>query len=187
RDLIGQDHHPMAIRYFIISQHYRSQVNLSQETLKGAHAAWTRIMDFRTRLRETIDKQIHADRVPALDEDLQFCERKFTEHMDDDLDTPQAMAAVFNFIRDANKIMDQATVSSAQAQAVLDVMDRIDTVLGVVREEELLDEEIERLIQERQEARKVKQFAHADEIRDQLAAKGIILEDTREGVRWKRR
>jgi cysteinyl-tRNA synthetase len=188
RDLIEQGHHPMAIRYFIVANHYRSPVNLTQESLKSAHAAWTRIMDFHTRLKETIEKGDQGPRVPALDTDLKFCVQKFEEHMDDDLDMPQALAAVFNFIRDANKIMNEETIPHEQAQEVWETIQRLDTVLGVIEEdEELLDEEIDQLIQERQEARKNKNFARADEIRDLLAGQGIILEDTREGVRWKRR
>jgi cysteinyl-tRNA synthetase len=188
RDLIEQGHHPMAIRYFIISNHYRSPVNLTQDGLKAAHAAWTRIMDFRTRLMEHIEKNQDGIRIAALDEDLVFCQKKFNEHMDDDLDTPRALAALFDFIRDANKMMDEEDIPSIQAQDVLDMLERVDTVIGVIdREEEMLDGEIDKLIQERQEARKAKHFARADEIRDVLADQGIILEDTRDGVRWKRR
>ncbi|MDX9755763.1 MAG: cysteine--tRNA ligase [bacterium] len=188
RDLIGQGHHPMAIRYFIISNHYRSPVNLTQDALKAAHSAWTRIMDFHTRLQETITRQDTCGRLVALDEDLGFVVKKFEEHMDDDLDTPRALAALFDFIRDTNKLLDEEPVNAEQTQAVLDALQRMDSVLGVIQEEEtLLDAEIETLIQERQEARKAKNFTRADAIRDTLAEQGIILEDTRDGVRWKRR
>ena len=106
RDLISNGHHPMAIRYFIVSNHYRSPVNLTQDALKAAHSAWSRIMDFDNRLKETIQKDHNGPRVPGLDEGLRHCVSKFEEHMDDDLDMPRALAAVFDFIRDTNKILD---------------------------------------------------------------------------------
>ncbi len=188
RDLMDKGHHPMAIRYFLISGHYRSPLNMMEESLQAAHAAWSRIMDFRTRLQELVSAGQDSARVDALEQAVAEMRSKFISHMDNDLDSPQALAALFDFIRDANKLLDGGCVPSSQAQEVLDVLGTIDTVLGVMQEEEkMLDEEIERLIEERQQARKDKNFARADQIRDELAAKGIILEDTKDGVRWKRR
>ncbi len=188
RDLIQQGNHPMALRYFIVSSHYRSPINLTPEGLKAAHAAWTRIMDFHARLREEIQSGKEGALSNELETEVRKCARRFEEHMNDDLDTPRAVAALFDFIREANRILDAGPAGPGQLQASLDTLQRIDTVLGVIREEEpILDEEIERLIQDRQEARKRRDFAAADAIRDQLAGRGIVLEDTREGVRWKRR
>ncbi|MEW6236531.1 MAG: cysteine--tRNA ligase [Candidatus Omnitrophota bacterium] len=188
RDLLVQGHHPMAIRYFIVASHYRSPINLSEEALKGAHSAWSRIMDFRNRMKETIEGGENGVFSQPLEAELQTCMNRFEERMDDDLDSPRAAAAVFDFIREANKIFDDAPIAKEQAQKVLEAMNRIDSVFGVAREDEaVLNEDIDRMIQERQEARKRKDFAAADAIRDRLTGMGIILEDTREGVRWKRR
>lgn len=188
RDLIAQGHHPLALRYFIISSHYRSPLNLTQESLQAAHSAWSRILDFRTRVDEIMQKPDSGSDSPEMVNLLQHCLTHFEQHMDDDLDSPRALASFFDFIRDANKLLDHFTISHIQAQKVSDTLQRLDSVLGVMKEEDaLLDIEIERLIQERQDARKQRDFARSDAIRDELAAQGIILEDTRDGVRWKRR
>ncbi len=188
RDLIEKGHHPMAIRYLLVSNHYRTPLNLTEEALHAAHAAWTRIMDFRRRIQETIEADAGAERVEQLDRTLPAFIDLFNQRMDDDLDTPGALATLFDFIRETNKLLDESSLPAAQANKLLETIERIDTVLGVLKEEEtLLDEEIDALIQERQQARKNKDFAKADAIRDRLAEEGIILEDTRDGVRWKRR
>ncbi|MBN2326762.1 MAG: cysteine--tRNA ligase [Candidatus Omnitrophica bacterium] len=188
RDLMNKGFHPMAIRFFIVASHYRTPVNLTMEGLHAAHASWSRIMDFHGRLKEIMQNDAEGRRSDNLDEERTQCLQRFKEHMDDDLDAPRAVAAVFDFIREANKIMDEGPIAKIQAQEILEALSQIDSVLGVIVEEEfILDEEIERLIQERHEARKNKEFAKADAIRDQLTEQGIILEDTRDGVRWKRR
>ena len=188
RGLIDKGFHPMAIRFFIVSSHYRTPINLTMDGLKAAHSSWSRIMDFKNRLQEFLAGETDGERAPKLDEEREKFEKGFQEYMDDDLDSPRAVAALFDFIREANKTLDESPIAKAQAQEMLDMLARVDVVLGVMKEEEqILDEDIERLIQERQDARKNKNFARADEIRDQLIDRGIILEDTRDGVRWKRR
>jgi cysteinyl-tRNA synthetase len=188
RDLLEKGNHPMAVRYFLISGHYRSPLNLSTDSLQAAHAAWSRIMDFRNRLRELVNANADGETVEPLATALSDVQTKFVSFMDDDLDSPRSLAAIFDFIRDANKLLDDNKVPSSQAQTVLDALDQIDQVLGVMQEDDaMLDEEIDNLIEERQQARKDKNFARADQIRDELAAQGIILEDTKDGVRWKRR
>ncbi len=188
RDLLDKGHHPMAIRYFLVAGHYRSPINLSEDSLKSSHSAWTRIMDFHTRIREILESKVDAPRSEALQTELGTFVKRFEEHMDDDLDTPRALAALFDFIRETNKLLDVGPIAQSQVKQVMETLKSIDTVIGVIQEEEeLLDEDIERLIDERQEARKRKDFGTADQIRDDLAEQGIILEDTRDGVRWKRR
>ncbi|MBZ0258111.1 cysteine--tRNA ligase, partial [bacterium] len=188
RDLLGKGFHPMAIRYCVISNHYRSPMNLSMDALRAAHSAWSRIMDFKQRMQEKADANVEAPVSVNLQQETQEFLTRFTHHMNDDLDTPRACSVLFDFIREANKILDAEALSSSQANEVMQVLEKIDHVLGVMKQEDgLLDEDIERLIEERQEARKAKNYARADEIRDQLAEQGVILEDTREGMRWKRR
>lgn len=188
RDLIGKGFHPLAIRFFIVTNHYRTPVNLTMDGLKAAHSSWSRILDFRGRINELLQNGSFGERIAQLDENLETFLKRFEEYMDDDLDAPRAAAALFDFIREANKILDNGRIAREQAMKVLETLHKIDAVLGVMKEEEkILDEDIERLIQERQNARKNRDFARADAIRDQLASQGIILEDTREGVRWKRR
>lgn len=188
RDLMDKGYNPMALRYFLISSHYRSPLNLTDESLQAAHAAWSRIMDFRSRLKELVNANQNGDNHKALQNSVNELRTKFVSFMDDDLDTPRALAALFDFIRDANKMLDEGGVPSAQAQNMLDELNAMDAVLGVMKEEdEMLDDDIERLIEERQQARKNKDFTRSDAIRDELAAQGIILEDTKDGVRWKRR
>ena len=113
--------------------------------------------------------------------------KKFEDAMDDDLNTADAISAIFELVKFANTNVSEAS-SAEFAGALLDTMVKLCDVLGLkaVKTEEILDKEIEDLIAERQEARKAKNFARADEIRDELLAKGIILKDTREGVKWKR-
>ncbi len=188
RELLNEGHNPMAIRFYVVSSHYRSPLNFTQEGLRGTHNSWNRIMDFHQRIKELIDSNVGAPKNKELEEVCESCLKQFIQHMDDDLDTPRACAVFFDTIRDANRLLDEHAISSDQAQEVLDLIHKIDSVIGMIKEEEvLLDEEIEQLIEERQEARKHRDFAKADSIRDRLAEQGILLEDTRGGVRWKRR
>ncbi|HOE13003.1 MAG TPA: cysteine--tRNA ligase [bacterium] len=187
RDLLQKGHSALAIRYFLLSGYYRVQLNLTEDGLHAAHQAWRRLLDFRRRLVETQDK---APEGPLSEEARAIAEkglRGFEEHMDDDLNTPQALAEVFDFVRDANRFLDRDAATKADARHFLAILMRTDTVLAVLEEEQKsLDAEIESLIAERQEARKNRNWARADAIRDQLAAQGIVLEDTKDGVRWKR-
>lgn len=188
RDLLGKGFHAMAIRYFLVSSHYRSPLNLSMDSLHAAHSSWSRIMDFYQRLQEKVKLNVEAAPCEEFVSLMKQCESGFARHMADDLDTPKAVAVLFDTIRDANRILDSEAISSRQAAEALEILQRIDSVLGVIQVDEgLLDEDIEQLIEERQQARRDRDFSRADEIRDQLADQGIILEDTREGVRWKRR
>ena len=113
--------------------------------------------------------------------------KKYEAAMEDDFNTADAVSAIFELVKLANVNINEAS-SSELVHGVLDMIKKLCDVLGIVteREKELLDEDIEKLIEERQAARKAKNFARADEIRDELSARGILLEDTREGVKWKR-
>ena len=164
------------VRYFLMSGHYRSQLNYSEENLKQARAALERLY---TALRGT-DKTV----APAGGEAF---EARFIEAMDDDFNTADAISAVFELVKLANSTADASSTKAYVSYLKKTIEDLCD-VLGIITEkkEEVLDSDIEDMIAARQQARKDKNFALADEIRGKLLDMGIVLEDTREGVKWKR-
>lgn len=175
------------IRYFLISSHYRSPINYNLEIIEQCKAALERLYT----CRESLDFAVkNADKSIADDEELLTLinsrREQFIAAMDDDLNTADAIAAIFDLVRDINtKILDK-TVSYAVCTAAADLFDELCAVLGILynRKSNDLDSEIEALIQQRQEAKKNKDFATADKIRDDLKARGIILKDTRQGTTW---
>ena len=178
------------IRLWILSTHYRNPINFSDEILNQSKAGLERLYNAKERVEFIIsklnDNAENADEL-KLEEELNSFRQRFIEAMDDDFNTADALAAIFELVKFANTNVSEAS-SAEFAGALLDTMVKLCDVLGLkaVKTEEILDKEIEDLIAERQEARKAKNFARADEIRDELLAKGIILKDTREGVKWKR-
>ena len=140
-----------------------------------------------THLAQEATVDVLSDAEEKLLAEIPVYRKKFEDAMDDDLNTADAISAIFELVKFANTNVSEAS-SAEFAGALLDTMVKLCDVLGLkaVKTEEILDKEIEDLIAERQEARKAKNFARADEIRDELLAKGIILKDTREGVKWKR-
>jgi len=137
------------------------------------------IMEKRGKGKETPKKQVS--------EIISKAENSFEEGMDDDLNISKALAAISELVKEINILIDHSSVSYADAEAVADFMKSIDSVLGIFKfEKELLPEEIEMLIEERAKARKEKDFKKADEIRAKLLEMGIVLEDTKDGTRWKR-
>ena len=186
RDLIGKGYSPPAIRYLLLSVPYHKQLNFTFETLDGAEHTLERLRDFRKRLGSAnLSSGENADLTEIVRQSL----ADFTAAMDDNLNTSAALASLHNLMREANTAMANETVLTENRDSILEAIGRMDTVLGVFGEdkEEFLDAEIENLIAERQEARRCRNFARSDEIRDSLAARGIILEDTKDGVRWKRK
>ena len=185
RDLVAKGFDPAAIRYLLLSVPYRKQLNFTFDALKGAEKTVESLRDFRARLGAAraepgSNPEMRAATARALAE--------FEAGMDDDLNTSVALAAIHNLSREVNKAVDAHALRLDDQHELLDLIVRFNSVLNVFREEQvLLDEEVQRLIDERQEARHRRDFARADQIRDELAARGIVLEDTREGVRWKRR
>ena len=187
RDLLAKGHQAAGIRYLLLSVPYGNQLNFTFDALRGAEATVERFRDFRARVRESR----HDEGVnPALREATEKALREFEEGLDDNLNTAVALAAVHNFMREVNTAFGARCQLRAGNQAeILAALDRFDTVLNLFGddEKELLDDEIQSLIDQRQEARRQRNFARADEIRQELAAQGIILEDTKDGVRWKRK
>ncbi len=187
---IGEKYPLQVIRFFMLSSHYRGPINFSEELVMSAKNGLDRILTAVDNLehlyKNATVEAITDDEKVALDKFIEF-NNKFDAAMEDDFNTADAISIIFEMVRLAN-----STVSSDNSKEFIEsVKGTIDVLCGVLgieteKEEELLDEEIEKLIEERQQARKDRNFARADEIRNMLLEKGIILEDTREGVKWKK-
>lgn len=170
--------------------HYRSPLNFSAELMEAAKNGLERIRTAASNLQFLAD---HAEAETFLDgEEAKLAEAKnyvdkFKAAMEDDFNTADAISSIFELVKYANQNADGSS-SKAYVQALLDELKTLCDVLGIIVEtkEEMLDSDIEAMIEERQQARKNRDFARADAIRDKLLAKGIVLEDTREGVKWKK-
>ena len=187
---IGEQYDLQVLRFFMLNAHYRSPLNFSADLMESSKNALERITDAAARLR---DRQTAASVQEASEDEKKMMQEeaafvtKFEEAMDDDFNTADALAAVFELVKFGNTNVQEGS-SAEFAAHTLEVMTKLCDVLGLIldKKEEILDEEIENLIAERQVARKAKDFARADEIRGLLLDKGIELKDTREGVKWKR-
>jgi cysteinyl-tRNA synthetase len=188
RDLVGQGYHPEAVRFLLASVPYRKKLNFTMDSLRSAEQAVERLRNFKLRL-ET-DKPA-AGVNDALLERTRAAGAAFDEALDDDLNTAEALAAAFEFVRDANTAMDAGEFRAGNAAPALEFLARFDGVFDVLRpaqaEASADDAEIDALIAERERARKAKNFARSDAIRKELLERGVILEDTKEGTRWKRK
>ena len=184
RDLIAKGYDPKAVRYLLLSTHYRQQLNFTFAGLEAAKSAVDRLINFVYKLMDVNGKG-RGEKTKLLMNDVQ---RNFEEAMDDDLNIGVALATLFDFVREVNKLMDDNMLSKEEAEEVYKLMMRFDKVLGVigeVKKEEKLPKEAEELIHKREEARKAKDWETADKIREQLRAMGIIIEDTPQGVKWR--
>jgi cysteinyl-tRNA synthetase len=186
RDLHGMNFAPVGIRYFLLSVPYRKQLNFTLEALRGHEKSVMSLRDFRDRLTEA---RVGSGNNPRLHEACERALAEFTAGLDDDLNTSVALAAVHNLAREVNTALTREEVLEENQRELLALLKRFDTVLNIFGDTQsaMLDAEIQALIDERQEARRRRDFLRADEIRDALAARGITLEDTRDGVRWKQR
>ena len=187
---ISEQYDLQVLRFFMLNAHYRSPLNFSADLMESSKNALERITEAAGRLKDRKEKASAVELTEAEKKLLAEAEgyvKKFEEAMEDDFNTADALAAVFELVKFANTNVTEES-SAAFAEGILEILVKLCDVLGLVavKKEEILDKEIEDLIAERQEARKAKNFARADEIRDELLAKGIILKDTREGVKWKR-
>ncbi len=186
RDLKDQGYSPLAIRYLLLSVPYRKQLNFTFEGLQGAETTIERLRNFRSVITNL--KSDPGSILSSADAVIKAL-ADFESAMDDDLNTAVALAAIHDMVREVNTVMAERSLSADEREAVLDAVSQFDAVLGIFGAEstDILDDEIDALIQERQTARENRNFARSDAIRDELAEKGIILEDTKDGVRWKRR
>ncbi len=187
RDLKEQGYSPLAIRYLLLSVPYRRQLNFTFEGLQGAESTVERLRSFRQRIRESRTDDFGVNSI--LDERVGSSLQDFEVAMDDDLNTAVALAAIHDLVRDVNTHMQAHGLLERDQELLLAAITKFDSVLGIfgTADSEILDDDIEALIAERQAARNNRDFARSDEIRDLLVEKGIILEDTKDGVRWKRK
>lgn len=187
KDLIEQ-YDPMVLRFFMLSVHYRNPINFTDKLIQGAQNSFERIKTAYMNLEHR--KQVSADLGTDKEKWLELiakAKREFEAAMDDDFNTANAITVLFDLTREANLYLEENQTEVEVIEAFQKQMKTILDVLGVSLEtEQLLDEEIETLIEEREAARKERNFARADEIRDQLREQNIILEDTPQGVRWRR-
>ena len=186
---IGEKYDLQVLRFFMLSAHYRSPLNFSAEIMESSKNALERILtavETLTHLSETAASGMTAEEEKACEEMKQF-RAKFEEAMDDDLNTADAVSAVFELVKFANTNAS-ADSSKEFVETLKKEISELCDILGIITEKkaDTLEAEVEELIAERQAARKAKDFAKADEIRDKLLAMGIQLKDTREGVQWKR-
>ena len=184
RELLARGHEPRSLRLNLLATHYRSLLNFTFEGLRQSTSEVQRLDDLASRL-EREPAQAGSDE--AFDRRAERAADEFGAALADDLNVSEALGALFRLVRDAHVAMNKDELPAASRRVLAAVLDRIDEVLGVMdRPEVALDSEIEELIEQRIQARKSKDFAQADRIRDELAARGIILEDTPQGTVWKR-
>jgi cysteinyl-tRNA synthetase len=184
KDIIAKGYSAKALRYALLSTHYRQQLNFTFEGLDAAKNSIERLTNFVRRLLQAEGKS-GGERIKSL---MNLVREGFEEAMDDDLNIGVALSALFDFLRDVNRLMDDRVISKEEGEEAYNLMMRFDKVLGVIGEVEKevkLPKEAEDLIREREEARKAKDWATADKIREQLKAMGIVIEDTPEGVNWR--
>lgn len=189
RDII-EKYDPQVLRFFMLSAHYRSPLNFSAELMEAARNGYDRIVTSVSNLNyllENAASDTMSENEKKLYEEAKGFIAKFDEAMDDDFNTADAIAAIFELVKFVNSNTDEQS-SREFLQDLKDEIVMLSDICGLIveKKQEMLDADIEALIEERQAARKAKNFGRADEIRNELLSRGIILEDTREGVKWKR-
>ncbi len=188
---ICDQYDPQVVRFFMLNSHYRSPLNFSKDLMEAAKNSLTRILTATGQLEfllsGTLAEGKASEQEQKLLKEAEGLHNKYKAALDDDFNTADAIAAIFELVKLANTNCSSESTKEF-VQSLYELITKLCDILGIItqKEEEMLDEEIERLIEERQEARKNKNFARSDEIRNLLLEKGILLEDTREGVRWKR-
>jgi cysteinyl-tRNA synthetase len=184
RDLLEKGHNPIAIRYLLMATHHRQQLNFTFDGLEAAKNGLQRLYDFVDNLNLM---QGGKDN-PEVEEILQKARKDFEEALDDDLNTSEALGVLFTLVKEINRLMDEKKISKPGALKTLDLVNSFDSVFGILKREKLtLDDEVKALIDKRIQARKEKNFQLADQIRKGLEDRGIVLEDTAEGTKWKKR
>ncbi|CAG1001615.1 MAG: cysteine--tRNA ligase [Candidatus Methanoperedens sp.] len=186
RDVMNRGYRPEALRYLFVFSHYRSRLNFTWESIEHASNILNRLNQFVERLKGYNSKSKSNEEITML---TSRHAQRFETEMDNDLNTPGAFASIFDMVGEVNAAIEKDDLSSESAKAVYELMLKFDAVLGIMtlKEKGVLSGDIEALIEEREKARERKNFKRADEIRKRLEDMGIVLEDTKEGVRWRKK
>lgn len=184
RDLLSEGHDPSTLRYLLASGQYRTRLNFTSEGLRQARESVQRIRDFERRVREAETEEGGAREVEAM---VLETRKGFMEAMDDDLNTPRALGEIFELIRRVNARLDIQKISEGERMSILSLLKDFDAIFDVLETRDVtLEAEVRHLIEEREQARRQGNFGVADRIREDLKKRGILLEDTAKGTRWKR-
>jgi cysteinyl-tRNA synthetase len=188
RDIFARGVAPEAVRYLLASVPYRKGLNFTFEGLKSAATAIDRLRNFSFRLDSGVHPEQSSERIEKLAAESR---RAFGDALDDDLNTAEALAAVFEYVREANIALDHGEFGAGNVASARALLEDFDSFFDVLKPSAqtggISAEEVEKLVAERTDARRTRNFKRSDEIRDQLLAEGIVLEDTRDGIRWKRK
>lgn len=179
RDIFEKGFSPKALRYLLLSTHYRQQLNLTMDSLKASEQAVERLHEFMLRVKDIASEKENGEGIQMMLDDL---DKSFEAHMDDDLNTPQALASVFDFTKKVNKLIDEGRVGKPYADKIIAQMEKIDTVLGLLDFAELVvPEEVVSIAEERKAARESKDWSKSDELRDKIASLGFTVLDNKDG------
>jgi cysteinyl-tRNA synthetase len=182
RDILEKGYDARAVRYVLLATHYKQKLNFTFDGIEAAQNVMDRFKDFIIKLKQVSGKD--NKKISRL---IKKVKLDFEKAMDDKLNMSKALAKIFDFMRDVNKFLKENKLSKKNADSVIKTMNDFNSVLGVIDfKEEKIDKKIEKLIKEREDARANKDFEKADKIRDDLKKKGIVLEDTPQGVVWKK-
>jgi cysteinyl-tRNA synthetase len=188
RDLLDKGYAPETVRYLLESVPYRKQLNFTFEGLRSAATAIERLRNYQLRLKTS---KFPEGLNPAFEQRTAEALAQFEAALDDDLNTAEALGAIFEYVRETNTAMDAGEFLAGNAAGALDLLARFDSIFDVleptVAGNALTGDQIEAKINERAQAKKSRNFNRADEIRKELLEQGVILEDTKEGTRWKRK
>ena len=183
RDLIEKNYDPLSIRFILLSAHYRSQLNFTFESLNSAKKTVDSINDFVDRIKSCKREKKENEELTLLADEAK---EKFEEAMDDDLNVPAALAVIFDMMRIVNREIDAGKADAESIKKIEELMNGFNSIFDILYEKKELTEEEKKMIEEREQLRKKKKFKEADKIRAELRKMGVYLEDTNEGVKWKK-